>query len=109
VFLIKQIPAWSASQTQRAIGTPKLAFTDTGIACHLLGQDVTRLGLAQDGRVGAPVGGLPESLSVGVGDHAGLGGQGATQVLPVGVVGVAEQDGCGLCGGSRARIWAREA
>jgi uncharacterized protein len=44
VFLIKQIPAWSASQTQRAIGTPKLTFTDTGIAAYLLGQDATRLG-----------------------------------------------------------------
>lgn len=44
VFLIKQIPAWSASQTQRAIGTSKLAFVDTGIAAYLLGQDATRLG-----------------------------------------------------------------
>jgi predicted AAA+ superfamily ATPase len=44
VFLIKQIPAWSTGQTHRAIGTPKLAFTDTGIACHLIGQDATRLG-----------------------------------------------------------------
>ena len=43
VFLIKQIPAWSAGQTRRAIGTPKLAFTDTGIACHLIGQDAGRL------------------------------------------------------------------
>jgi hypothetical protein len=43
VFLIKQIPAWSTGQTHRAIGTPKLAFVDTGIACHLLGQDATRL------------------------------------------------------------------
>lgn len=43
VFLIKQIPAWSAGQTQRAIGTPKLAFVDPGIAAHLLGQDATRL------------------------------------------------------------------
>lgn len=43
VFLIKQIPAWSASQTHRAVGTPKLAFTDSGIACHLIGQDATRL------------------------------------------------------------------
>jgi uncharacterized protein len=51
VFLIKQIPAWSASQTQRAVGTPKLAFTDTGIACHLLGQDATRLG-EPDGAAG---------------------------------------------------------
>ncbi|MGH3518081.1 MAG: ATP-binding protein [Haloechinothrix sp.] len=44
VFLIKSIPAWSSGQTQRAIGTPKLAFVDTGVACHLLGQDDHRLG-----------------------------------------------------------------
>lgn len=43
VFLIKSIPAWASGQTQRAIGTPKLAFVDTGIACHLLGQDALRL------------------------------------------------------------------
>ena len=51
VFLIKQIPAWSVNQTQRAIGTPKLAFVDTGIACHLLGQDAARLG-EPDGAAG---------------------------------------------------------
>jgi uncharacterized protein len=44
VFLIKTIPAWSSNQTQRAIATPKLAFVDTGIACHLIGQDARRLG-----------------------------------------------------------------
>jgi predicted AAA+ superfamily ATPase len=44
VFLIKSIPAWSSSQTQRAVGTPKLAFVDTGVACHLIGQDAFRLG-----------------------------------------------------------------
>ena len=43
VFLIKSIPAWSSGQTTRAIGTPKLAFVDTGIACHLIGQDAVRL------------------------------------------------------------------
>lgn len=43
VFLIKSIPAWSSGQAQRAVGTPKLAFVDTGVACHLLGQDVNRL------------------------------------------------------------------
>ncbi len=43
VFLIKQIPAWSAGTTQRAIGTPKLAYVDSGIACHLVGQDAARL------------------------------------------------------------------
>jgi predicted AAA+ superfamily ATPase len=43
VFLIKPVPAWSGSQTSRAVGTPKLAFVDTGIACHLIGQDPRRL------------------------------------------------------------------
>lgn len=44
VFLIKSIPAWSSGQTKRVVGTPKLAFVDTGIACHLIGQDAVRLG-----------------------------------------------------------------
>jgi predicted AAA+ superfamily ATPase len=43
VFLIKTIPAWSPGQARRAIGTQKLAFVDSGIACHLLGQDANRL------------------------------------------------------------------
>jgi predicted AAA+ superfamily ATPase len=43
-LVIKQIPAWSTSQAQRAVGTPKLAFVDTGIAAHLIGQDTARLG-----------------------------------------------------------------
>jgi hypothetical protein len=43
VFLIKTVPAWSTNQTRRAIGTPKLAFVDTGVACHLIGQDPARL------------------------------------------------------------------
>lgn len=43
VFLIKQIPAWSTGHTHRAIGTPKLTFVDSGLACHLLGQDAQRL------------------------------------------------------------------
>ncbi|HET8662005.1 MAG TPA: ATP-binding protein [Micromonosporaceae bacterium] len=44
VFLIKAVPAWSSNLTRRAIGAPKLAFVDTGVACHLIGQDATRLG-----------------------------------------------------------------
>jgi uncharacterized protein len=43
VFLIKPVPAWSSGHATRAIGTPKLAFVDTGIACHLIGQDAARL------------------------------------------------------------------
>jgi predicted AAA+ superfamily ATPase len=43
VFLIKQIPAWSANSTQRAVGTAKLAYVDSGLASHLVGQGVSRL------------------------------------------------------------------
>lgn len=52
VFLIKTVPAWSSGQTRRAVGTSKLAFVDSGIACHLLGQDVNRLA-EPDGAAGA--------------------------------------------------------
>ena len=48
VFLIKSIPAWSSGQTRRAVGAAKLAFVDSGLACHLLGQDAVRL--AESGR-----------------------------------------------------------
>ncbi len=44
VFLIKSIPAWSSGSTRRAVGAPKLAFVDTAVACHLVGQDAHRLG-----------------------------------------------------------------
>jgi predicted AAA+ superfamily ATPase len=44
VFLVKTVPGWSTGHTQRAIATGKLAFVDTGLACHLLGQDANRLG-----------------------------------------------------------------
>jgi predicted AAA+ superfamily ATPase len=54
VFLVKQIPAWSTGQTQRAVGTPKLTYVDSGIACHLIGQDTTRLS-EPDGAAGPMV------------------------------------------------------
>ncbi|MGL5857044.1 MAG: ATP-binding protein [Angustibacter sp.] len=44
VFLVKQIPAWAPGTTHRAVGTPKLAFVDPGVAAHLIGQDASRLG-----------------------------------------------------------------
>jgi uncharacterized protein len=44
VFLVKSVPAWASNLTQRAVGTPKLAFVDTSLACHLIGQDAARLG-----------------------------------------------------------------
>ncbi|WP_228566668.1 ATP-binding protein [Nocardia sp. SYP-A9097] len=36
VYLVHSIPAWSANATARAIATPKLVFTDSGLAAHLL-------------------------------------------------------------------------
>lgn len=39
VFLIKRIPAWSRSLRTRAIGTPKVAMVDSGVAANLLGLD----------------------------------------------------------------------
>jgi predicted AAA+ superfamily ATPase len=53
VFLIKTIPAWSGGGTHRAIGTPKIAFVDTGLLCHLLGQGPARL--ADPGGAAGPV------------------------------------------------------
>ncbi|WP_461032017.1 ATP-binding protein [Streptomyces mayteni] len=52
VFLVKTIPAWTAGRTGRAVGTGKLAFVDTGIACYLLGQDAARLA-EPDGAAGS--------------------------------------------------------
>jgi predicted AAA+ superfamily ATPase len=43
VFLVKRIPAWSRNVSTRAVGTPKLAFVDSGIAANLLGTDVRSL------------------------------------------------------------------
>lgn len=51
VFLIKRVPAWSSGQVGRTVGVPKLAFVDTGVGCHLLGQDAHRLG-EPDGAAG---------------------------------------------------------
>ncbi len=43
VFLIKRIPAWSRNLSTRAVGTPKVAMTDSGIAANLLGLDAGSL------------------------------------------------------------------
>jgi predicted AAA+ superfamily ATPase len=51
VFLIKRIPAWSRNVSVRAVGTPKLAFVDSGIAANLLGTDARSL-LRPDGSFG---------------------------------------------------------
>ncbi|MBB4940379.1 hypothetical protein FHR32_004684 [Streptosporangium album] len=51
VFLIKRIPAWSRNLSSRAVGTPKIAFVDSGIAANLLGADSRSL-LRPDGAFG---------------------------------------------------------
>lgn len=43
IFLIKRIPAWSSNLAKRAVSAPKVAFVDSGVAAHLLGQGVGRL------------------------------------------------------------------
>jgi predicted AAA+ superfamily ATPase len=43
VFLIKRVPAWSRKLSTRAIGTPKIAFVDSGVAANLLDVDARSL------------------------------------------------------------------
>ncbi|WP_232326589.1 ATP-binding protein [Microbispora sp. ATCC PTA-5024] len=43
VFLIKRIPAFSRNLGNRAVGTPKVAFVDSGVAANLLGTDARSL------------------------------------------------------------------
>ena len=43
VFLIKRIPAWSSSQTTRAVRMQKLLMVDSGIAAYLTGATERRL------------------------------------------------------------------
>ncbi|MEN3536130.1 ATP-binding protein [Microbispora sp. ZYX-F-249] len=51
VFLIKRIPAWSRNLSNRAVGTPKVAFVDSGVAANLLGADARSL-VRPEGRFG---------------------------------------------------------
>lgn len=57
IFLIKRIPAWSRNLSTRAIGTPKVAMVDSGVAANLLAADADRLL-----RPGAPFGPLLEGF-----------------------------------------------
>jgi hypothetical protein len=45
-FLIQRLPAWSANLSKRLVRSPKIAFLDTGLLCHLQGLDAG--GLADD-------------------------------------------------------------
>ncbi|KAA9374129.1 ATP-binding protein [Microbispora cellulosiformans] len=51
VFLIKRVPAWSRNLSSRAVGTPKAAFVDSGVAANLLGADARSL-IRPDGQFG---------------------------------------------------------
>jgi len=59
VFVIKRIPAWSSNLTRRAVSTPKLIVTDSGIGGRLIGLSAER---AKD--VTAPVGPLLENFAI---------------------------------------------
>lgn len=43
VFLVQRLPAWSRNLGQRMIKASKLHLIDTGLACHLVGANATRL------------------------------------------------------------------
>lgn len=60
IFVIKRIPAWSSNLTSRAISTPKLIVTDSGLGGRLIGMSPER---ARD--VTAPVGPLLENFAIG--------------------------------------------
>jgi uncharacterized protein len=60
LFITRQIPAWSTNLTTRAVATPKLVLTDSGLAAHLTGMSLRR------GRhPTAPVGPLIETFVLG--------------------------------------------
>ncbi len=42
-FLVQLLPAWATNQGLRLTKAPKVMLTDTGLACHLLGMDRSRL------------------------------------------------------------------
>ena len=42
-FLVRSLPPWSGNLGKRLVKTPKVAFGDSGLLCHLLGLDVARL------------------------------------------------------------------
>ncbi|MGN9842136.1 ATP-binding protein [Nonomuraea sp. H19] len=60
VFVIKRVPAWSSGLTRRAVSTPKLIVTDSGLGGRLIGMSPER---ARD--LTAPVGPLLENFAIG--------------------------------------------
>jgi uncharacterized protein len=47
LFLTTRLEAWSTNLLSRVVKTPKVYITDSGLLCHLIGADATRL--AHDG------------------------------------------------------------
>lgn len=62
VFLVRVIPGWSNNVANRAVATPKVALTDTGLAAHLAGVDMDGLERAVSSTL---TGGLVEGFVVG--------------------------------------------
>jgi len=42
-FTVQLVPAWAGDVARRLIKSPKVLFTDSGLACHLSGLDAARL------------------------------------------------------------------
>ena len=57
LFITRRIPAWSTNLTTRAVATPKLVLTDSGLAAHLTG-----MSLGRSRHPTAPVGPLIETF-----------------------------------------------
>lgn len=60
LFITRRIPAWSTNLTTRAVATPKLVLTDSGLAAHLTGMSLRRAR-----KPTAPVGPLVETFVLG--------------------------------------------
>jgi uncharacterized protein len=60
LFITRRIPAWSTNLTTRAVATPKLVLTDSGLAAHLTGMSLRRAR-----KPTAPVGPLIETFVLG--------------------------------------------
>jgi predicted AAA+ superfamily ATPase len=60
LFITRRIPAWSTNLTTRAVATPKLVLTDSGLAAHLTGMSLRRARHPT-----APVGSLIETFVLG--------------------------------------------
>lgn len=60
LFVTRRIPAWSSNLATRAVATPELVLTDSGLAVHL-----TDVSLRRARHPAAPVGPLIETFVLG--------------------------------------------